>query len=121
MTNDEGKNGRVLTSGIRISLFFSHSDFVIRHFPAAMVLLFSFALGAYAQETEVQYLSGHGKDDAVPWKFFCTTNAQSGYWTNLPVPSCWELHGFGKINYHRDATNSYDERGLYEHEFSVPQ
>jgi hypothetical protein len=76
---------------------------------------------AIAQQTEVQYLSGHGKDDAVPWNFFCTSGAQSGFWTNLPVPSCWELHGFGKINYHRDATNSYDERGLYEHEFSVPQ
>ena len=73
-----------------------------------------------AQPTEVQYLSGHGKDDAVPWKFFCTSGAQSGFWTNLPVPSCWELHGFGKINYHRDATNSYDERGLYETEFAVP-
>ncbi len=77
-------------------------------------------LSVGAQQTEVQYLSGHGKDDAVPWNFFCTANAQSGYWTNLPVPSCWELHGFGKINYHRDATNSYDERGLYETKFNVP-
>ncbi|HTB85761.1 MAG TPA: glycoside hydrolase family 2 TIM barrel-domain containing protein [Candidatus Sulfotelmatobacter sp.] len=75
---------------------------------------------SFAQNTEVQYLSGHGKDDAVPWHFFCTANAHSGYWTNLPVPSCWELHGFGYINYHRDATNSYDERGLYEKQFTVP-
>jgi hypothetical protein len=74
----------------------------------------------FAQQTEIQFLSGHGKDDAVPWNFFCTSGAQSGYWTNLPVPSCWELHGFGTINYHRDLTNAYDERGLYEHEFSVP-
>jgi hypothetical protein len=75
---------------------------------------------AFAQKTEVQYLSGHGKDDAVPWKFFCTSGAQSGYWTNLPVPSNWELHGFGTLNYHRDLTNAYNERGLYEHGFSVP-
>src|SRR5208282_5993649 len=74
-----------------------------------------------APETEIQFLSGHGKDDAVPWKFFCTSGAQSGCWTNLPVPSCWELHGFGTINYHRDLTNAYDERGLYEHDFPVPK
>jgi hypothetical protein len=78
-------------------------------------------LPAFAQETETQFLSGHGKDDAIPWKFFCTSGAQSGYWTNLPVPCCWELHGFGTLNYHRDLTNAYDERGLYEHEFSVPK
>jgi Glycosyl hydrolases family 2, TIM barrel domain/Glycosyl hydrolases family 2, sugar binding domain/Glycosyl hydrolases family 2/Beta galactosidase small chain len=88
---------------------------------ACLLLLFVFVFRINAQQTEVQYLSGHGKDDAVPWKFFCTTNAQSGFWTNLSVPSCWELHGFGKINYHRDATNSYDERGLYETEFSVSE
>ncbi len=87
-----------------------------------MLLTFLFcALPAVlAQDTEVQYLSGHGKDDAVPWKFLCTSGAQSGYWTNLPVPSNWELHGFGTLNYHRDLTNAYDERGLYEHDFSVP-
>ncbi len=87
-------------------------------------LLVTFLFGALpallAQDTEIQFLSGHGKDDAIPWKFFCTSGAQSGYWTNLPVPSNWELHGFGTINYHRDLTNAYNERGLYEHDFSVP-
>ncbi len=73
------------------------------------------------QQTETLFLSGHGKDDAVPWNFFCTSGAQSGYWTNLAVPSNWELHGFGTLSYHRDFTNAYDERGLYEHEFSLPK
>lgn len=54
----------------------------------------------------------------MPWKFFCTTGAQSGYWTNLVVPSQWELHGFGALTYHRDPTNP--ETGLYEHDFTVP-
>jgi hypothetical protein len=76
---------------------------------------------AFAQETQVQYLSGHGKDDAVPWKFFCTSGANSGVWTDLPVPSQWDVKGFGTLNYFRDLTNAYDERGLYEHDFSVPQ
>src|SRR6185437_13556693 len=49
----------------------------------------AFLCAASAQETQIQYLSGHGKDDAVPWEFFCTSGANSGFWTNLPVPSQW--------------------------------
>ncbi len=92
-----------------------------RNFSVAAILFLLPAISACAQETEIQFLSGHGKDDAVPWNFFCTSGAQSGYWTNLPVPSNWELHGFGTLNYHRDLTNAYDERGLYEHDFFVPE
>ncbi|HTY89500.1 MAG TPA: glycoside hydrolase family 2 TIM barrel-domain containing protein [Candidatus Acidoferrum sp.] len=65
-------------------------------------------------------MSGRGKDDAVPWRFRCTANAQSGYWTNLPVPSNWELHGFGTLSYKKDPTNAWDEKGLYERDFTVP-
>lgn len=75
---------------------------------------------AAAPDSERQYLSGRGKDDAVPWKFLCTTGALSGFWTNLPVPSHWELHGFGHLNYRQDSTNAWLERGQYEHEFTVP-
>ncbi len=71
-------------------------------------------------ETQRLYLSGHGKDDAVPWEFFCTTGRQSGYWTNIPVPFNWELRGFGTLNYHRDATNPPPEEGRYKHLFKVP-
>ena len=72
------------------------------------------------QETQRQFLSGRGKDDAVPWRFMCTTGALSGFWTNLSVPSNWELHGFGHLNYNTDPTNAWTERGLYEREFTVP-
>src|SRR5271166_3981281 len=75
---------------------------------------------AFAQDTQRQYLSGHDKDDAVPWNFECTSGPQSGYWTNLPVPSNWEMHGFGSLNYHKDPTNAYDEKGLYKHDFAMP-
>jgi beta-galactosidase/beta-glucuronidase len=78
------------------------------------------SLPAFSQETQRQYLSGHGKDDAVPWKFLCTSGPQSGYWTNLPVPSNWELHGFGTLSYHKDPTNAWDERGLYQLDFVGP-
>ncbi|MBC8096406.1 MAG: hypothetical protein H7Y43_11385, partial [Akkermansiaceae bacterium] len=83
-----------------------------------LALFASFSLPA--EETLRQYLSGHGKDDAVPWKFQCTTGANSGFWTNLPVPSHWDMQGFGSLNYHKDPTNAFDEKGLYEREFSVP-
>jgi len=64
-------------------------------------------------------LSGHGKDDAVPWKFLCTSGTNSGIWTNLPVPSQWDVKGFGTLNYHKDQSNAWNEHGLYEHEFFV--
>jgi hypothetical protein len=83
------------------------------------LLLFA-ASSARAQPTEIQFLSGHDKDDAVPWEFMCTSGANSGYWTNLPVPSQWDVKGFGHLTYHKDAANAYDEKGLYAHDFTVP-
>ena len=44
---------------------------------------------ALAQDTQRQYLSGHDKDDAVPWEFQCTSGARAGFWTNLPAPASW--------------------------------
>jgi hypothetical protein len=76
--------------------------------------------GAAAQTTEQLFLSGHGKDDAVPWRFFCTSGAHSGVWTNLPVPSNWDVRGFGTLNYKKDATNPPPEQGRYETDFYAP-
>lgn len=89
-------------------------------FIVAAAIILASALSAAAQQTEIQMLSGHGKDDAVPWKFFCTSGANSGVWTHLPVPSQWDVKGFGTLNYKKDLTNAWDERGLYEHNFGVP-
>ena len=88
---------------------------------SAIAIFLAAALFASAQETEVQFLSGHGKDDAIPWNFLCTSGAKSGVWTNLPVPSQWDVHGYGTLNYHKDLTNAWDEHGLYDHSFTVPQ
>jgi hypothetical protein len=73
-----------------------------------------------AQETQRIYLSGRGKDDAVPWKFMCTTGALSGFWTNIPVPSNWDVLGFGHLTYKKDYSNSITECGLYEKDFAAP-
>lgn len=73
-----------------------------------------------AAETQRVYLSGRGKDDAVAWKFMCTTGAFSGFWTNLPVPSNWDVKGFGHLTYKKDYSNSITECGLYEKNFAAP-
>jgi hypothetical protein len=73
-----------------------------------------------AAETQRVYLSGHGKDDAVPWRFMCTTGALSGFWTNIPVPSNWDVKGFGHLTYKKDYSNSITECGLYEKDFTAP-
>jgi hypothetical protein len=91
-----------------------------RWFTAVCCFLLFFRGAASAQETEIQFLSGHDKDDAVPWEFFCTSGANSGFWTNLPVPSQWDVKGFGTLTYHKDLTNAWGEKGLYAHSFTVP-
>ena len=78
-------------------------------------------LPALAQQTEKVYLSGTGSDDAVPWQFYCTEGRNAGKWTTIPVPSCWELQGFGKYNYGfaKDSARGR-ESGLYKFAFDVP-
>jgi len=86
------------------------------------LIVVAFCLGlAEAVETQRVYLSGRGKDDAVPWRFMCTTGALSGFWTNLPVPSNWDVKGFGHLTYKKDYSNAITECGLYEKDFTAPQ
>jgi hypothetical protein len=87
----------------------------------ALALLAVFAQPLFATtETQRQYRAGRDKDNIVPWKFLCTSGAYSGVWTNLPVPSHWDVKGFGTLTYKQDAPNARNERGLYEHNFAVP-
>ncbi len=83
-------------------------------------LLSSFSLSA--QQTEIKYLSGTGSDDTVPWQFYCTGGMNANKWTSIPVPSCWELQGFGKYDYGfaKDSVRG-KEQGLYKYEFNVSQ
>ncbi len=85
-----------------------------------LVSLLAASTPTRAVETQRVYLSGHGKDDAVPWRFLCTTGALSGFWTNLPVPSNWDVKGFGHLTYKKDYSNSITECGLYEKDFVAP-
>jgi len=92
----------------------------LRAFAAVVGLTFANDLLAAPVETQRQYLSGPDKDQTVPWRFLCTSGANSGVWTNLPVPSHWDVKGFGTLNYWKDPTNSFNEHGLYEYDFTVP-
>ena len=75
-------------------------------------------------QTQVRYLSGTGKDDAVEWDFYCTAGRRSGAWAKIPVPSNWEQHGFGAYNFGRpydEKTNPVArEQGKYRLRFFVP-
>ena len=87
-------------------------------------------MGGWAQKevtTQRQYLSGHGCDDMVQWDFLCSDGRNSGKWTKIGVPSCWELQGFGTYQYgmrfYGKATPEgiADEKGKYKTEFTLPQ
>ena len=69
-----------------------------------------------AQTTIIKYLSGTDKDHTVNWDFFCTKGSKSGYWTKIPVPSNWEMYGFGGYNYGKEKDKN-DEHGLYKISF----
>ncbi|HMI05499.1 MAG TPA: glycoside hydrolase family 2 TIM barrel-domain containing protein [Pedobacter sp.] len=80
-------------------------------------LLFSLiCFSSFSQGTIIKYLSGTDKDHTVQWDFYCTAGRKSGEWTKIPVPSNWELQGFGAYNYGHDKDKA-SEQGLYKHEF----
>jgi hypothetical protein len=69
--------------------------------PFAVLLLSATSVFAAAPSTETTrlYLSGHDKDDAIPWKFTCSAGNNANISSMLPVPSNWELHDFGIFTY----------------------
>jgi hypothetical protein len=54
------------------------------------------------EQRQVLFLSGTDNEQTVTWDFFCTGGRNSGRWTTIQVPSCWEQQGFGTYNYGRD-------------------
>jgi hypothetical protein len=93
----------------------------------ATLLLSTLFAQKSTSSTERVYLSGRGADDMVQWDFFCTEGMNSGKWTKIGVPSCWELQGFGEYQYGMrwygkafpDGVAS--EKGMYKYEFNVPE
>ncbi|MDR2131316.1 MAG: hypothetical protein LBP56_09185 [Odoribacteraceae bacterium] len=87
-------------------------------------LALALALPARGDETRRIMLSGSGLGDEVTWDFFCTAGARSGRWEKIPVPSQWELHGFGEYTYGRWYTRKggkpSTEEGIYRRTFRTP-
>lgn len=87
------------------------------------VLIFCLiSFNSEAQQTQIKYLSGLDKDHTVEWDFFCTKGMNSGKWTKIQVPSCWELQGFGTYNYGKTKLEEQsDEQGLYKYNFKADE
>src|SRR5688572_500337 len=71
----------------------------------------------HAQQTIIQYLSGTDKDHTVDWDFMVTEGRNKGKWSTIPVPSCWEMQGYGTYSYHQDLTP--EEKGFYRKSFNI--
>lgn len=82
------------------------------------IILCSVCIHTQAQQTVRQYLSGTDKDHTVNWDFMCTKGRNSGSWTTIPVPSNWEMQGFGNYAYGTDIKDP--EQGFYKHKFKLP-
>ena len=88
----------------------------------AVLLVLLLASFARAEETEVQYLSGLGKDDPVRWEFKADKGQNAGKWSTIGVPSNWELQGFGIYTYGRvkPADGFPRVHGIYRRTFTTP-
>lgn len=94
-------------------------------FPLLTFVFMTLSGFSFAQETEIVFLSGTDAANTVDWEFFCTDGRNSGEWTTIPVPSNWELHGFGTYNYGHDWREKDKklgkEHGLYRYTFEAPK
>nr|WP_242692173.1 glycoside hydrolase family 2 TIM barrel-domain containing protein [Aridibaculum aurantiacum] len=101
------------------------NNFSIQQLNIKPLFIFSFFIFHFAllsaQQTQKIYLSGTGKDHTVDWQFYVTAGKNAGKWTTIPVPSNWELHGFGKYDYGfaKDTVRG-KEQGLYKYTFNAP-
>ncbi|MFW5774611.1 MAG: glycoside hydrolase family 2 protein, partial [Tangfeifania sp.] len=89
------------------------------------LIFLALTIFASSQQTQIVYLSGTDAENTVDWEFYCTDGRNSGEWSTIPVPSNWELEGFGTYNYGHDWRNEDiklgKEHGLYKYEFEVPR
>lgn len=89
------------------------------------LLQFSLTFGQTAFVYERLYLSGKDAATPVEWDFMVNEGRRAGEWARIPVPSNWELHGFGTYNYGHDHRNPDrvlgKEKGFYKYKFDVPE
>jgi hypothetical protein len=84
----------------------------------SLLLLFFFTYQiTSSQTTTLKYLSGTDKDHTVLWDFNCSAGRNNGTWSKIPVPSCWELQGFGSYHYGWEENFKQNESGQYKFNF----
>ena len=92
-----------------------NTRFASLNLPILVLLLVLFGQTLLAQQTKLQYLSGTDKDHTVQWDFMCSSGRNSNKWSKIPVPSNWELQGFGNYNYGWEKNDGED--GFYKYAF----
>lgn len=90
-----------------------------------LCLLFTtFCVSIDSQQTKTIALSGTVDGKPVMWDFRCSAGQNSGKWSKIKVPSCWEVQGFGKYTFGRyylkKGAVASDEHGEYRRKFHVP-
>lgn len=85
-------------------------------------LLLVLSSQCFADPTQIQYLSGTDKDHRVDWDFQVNGGRNAGVWKKIPVPSNWEMEGFGSYRYSNDWQKdpAPDSTGIYRYQFNVP-
>ena len=99
-----------------------HAGYKVNCMKSGTVLLifssfFAICSPCFSQETIRHYLSGTDKDHTVQWDFYCTGGRNSAVWSKIPVPSCWELQGFGTYHYGWEENFKENEKGIYKFKF----
>lgn len=105
---------------IKYPCYFNFSGVFMKKIFCFLVFFILPGILTAGSNTEIQFLSGRGSDQTENWKFMVTAGRQANQWTEIPVPSCWEFHGFGTFNYGHDEEKG-SEQGKYRHSFTVPE
>jgi hypothetical protein len=87
---------------------------------AIFSLLVLSSIASTGQTTQRIYLSGTDNDHTVPWDFMVTKGRNAGTWSSIPVPSCWEMQGFGTYHYGWEEDHKSNETGYYRRKFVMP-
>ncbi len=87
-----------------------------------LLLMAMFTDSLSAMETEKVFLSGKDRLTTVDWQFKVSGGRKCCEWTTIPVPSNWEMQGFGTHRYYSDWTEepAADKTASYKTNFLVP-
>jgi hypothetical protein len=96
----------------------SRTDPFCSAFALAVLGFWLVANSVFAATNQIQFLSGTDKDHTVPWEFRVSAGRRAGEWATVPVPGCWEMHGFGTYRY--GSWGPEDESGEYRKNFDAP-